>query len=110
MNTYIMRIICLMLLSFLISACANQNKPNDVVAVKAGDEYYQVDAAAARALEKESDERVMCTRRSVVGSNRKQKVCTTQSEIDKDRDDARNIMDKARNIKASKLAAERRGN
>jgi len=103
-----MKIINIILLSVLITACSNKS-PNDVVAVKAGDDYYRVDASAARALEGDTDDHVMCTRRSVVGSNRKQKVCTTRSEIESNQQDARDIMEQHQSIKAKRLAASKGG-
>ena len=103
-----MKLILIMIFSIMISACATKS-PNDVVAVKAGDEYYQVDQSAARALEGDSEERVMCTRRSVVGSNKKKKVCTTQSEIDKERNNARDIIQEANKIKAQQATVGKGG-
>jgi len=98
-----MKILILVVLCLVISACSNKS-PNDVVAVKSGDDYYQVDEAAARSLEGKTDDHVMCTRRSVVGSNRKQKVCTTSAELNKDREDARDLIDQHKSMQSRKLA------
>jgi len=106
----IMKFLMLTPLLFLLGACATNKDPNQVVAVKAGDEYYQVDNAAARSLEGKTEDRVVCTRRSVVGSNKKQKVCTTQAEIDRDREAARDVMRKNEQIRVGREAAEKRGN
>lgn len=103
-----MKLISIIIFSLVISACATKS-PNDVVAVKAGDEYYQVDTAAAKALEGDNEERVMCTRRSVVGTNKKKKICTTQTEIDRERDNARDIMQEVNKIKAQEATVGKGG-
>lgn len=103
-----MKIVSITILVLVIAACSNKN-PNDIVAVKAGDEYYQVDAAAAKSLEGKTEERVICKRRVVTGSNRKQKICTTQSQIDSDRRDAERVIRDNDKIRTRKLVDEKKG-
>ena len=105
-----MKLTILLLSILALAACANKKQPDDVVAVKVGDEYYQVDQAAARSLEDKTEDRVMCTRRSVVGSNRKQNVCTTVTEMERERSEARRVIDKNNQIRNGRLAAEKQGN
>ncbi len=95
-----MKTIPIVLLAFLLSACTSPTKPDDVVAVKVGDDYYQVDSSAARSLEGKTEDRVMCTRRAVVGSNKKVKTCTTASELETEQDEARRVIDRHRTINA----------
>jgi len=104
-----MKFLVLAIAFFTLTACSNKN-PNDVVAVKAGDEYYQVDQSASRSLEGKTDDRVICKRRVVTGSNRKEKVCTTQAQIDRDRADADRIMRESEKVKTRTLIQSRKGN
>ena len=102
-----MKLIVIALFLFALNACSNKN-PNDVVAVKAGDEYYQVDKSAAKSLEGKTEDRVICKRRVVTGSNRKQKICTTQSQIDRDRADAERTMRESEKLRTRNFIDSKR--
>lgn len=92
-----MKKIMIMLLPILfLVACSNN--PNKVVAVKVGEEYYATDQAASQALNDDNEEQVICERRTKTGSHRVQRVCTTVSQKEKDREDARRIMEQNRSI------------
>ncbi|KAA3650967.1 MAG: hypothetical protein DWP95_00865 [Proteobacteria bacterium] len=93
----------------LMTACSNK-KPDDVVAVKVGDEYYQVDDSASRSLEGKTEDKVVCKRRIVTGSHRKEKICTTQAQLDRERAAAEKVMDENRSFENRKIIQEHRGN
>ena len=65
-------------------ACGSNSKDR-VVAVKVGDEYYKPEASAAMALDTGSNEKIVCKKRIVTGSNRKERTCVTQAQMDRER-------------------------
>lgn len=83
----------ILIILFLLAACGSN--PNKVMAVKVGDELYKPDPAAAMALDTGTKENIICERRIVTGSNRKQKVCTTETQKETERRDAERYMDRA---------------
>ena len=78
-----MKTILLILFLALLAACGP--RPHKVVVVKAGDDYYKPDRAAAMALDTGTDEKIVCERRIKTGSHRKQRVCTTVSQKQRER-------------------------
>jgi hypothetical protein len=93
--------------TLFLTACGSN--PNKVVAVKAGDDYYKPDKAAAMALDQDSNERIICKSRAVTGSHRKVKTCTTRAEMERDREDARKVMDENHSLNSRKLAGSKSG-
>ncbi|MCB1583805.1 MAG: hypothetical protein R3E90_13945 [Marinicella sp.] len=96
-----MKLFLLFIFTFMLAACGSN--PNKVVAVKVGDEYYATDQAASQALASDSDEQVICERRTKTGSHRVQRVCTTESQREKDREDAKKVLDENRSINTRDL-------
>lgn len=78
-----MKKLILLVLSMGLVACGSN--PQKVAAVKVGDEYYKPDNSAAMAIDNKTGERIVCERRIVTGSNRKQKSCTTESQKKQER-------------------------
>lgn len=74
----------LTILSFIGLAACGSN-PHRVAAVKVGDEYYKPEASAAMAIDTGSDEKIICKKRIVTGSHRKEKTCVTQKQMDRER-------------------------
>ena len=67
-----------------LMACGSNSKDR-VVAVKIGDDYYKPEPSAAMALDTGSKEKIICKKRVITGSHRKEKTCVTQSQLDRDR-------------------------
>lgn len=82
----------LLLISILaLSACSNQKK--DIVAVESKGEVYALDDAAKDAVVKnDGKDKLVCTHRQKTGSHFKQKRCTTKSQRELDRKNAREIL------------------
>ncbi|TDR23214.1 hypothetical protein [Marinicella litoralis] len=79
-----MKTLLLIILFFGLSACGSNTKDR-VAAVKVGDELYKPDRSAAMAIDTGSKERLVCERRIVTGSHRKEKVCSTVAERERER-------------------------
>lgn len=90
----------LLIAVFSLAACASSK--DRVVAVKVGDEYYKPEPEAAMAIDTGADKKVVCKRRIVTGSHRKQKTCKTQEQMDRERRDAQE------NITKNQLLEQRR--
>ena len=82
-------------------ACSSNSKDR-VVAVKIGDEYYKPEPSAAMALDTGSNEKIVCKKRIVTGSNRKERTCVTQAQMDRERRTAQE------NIGNNQIMLERR--
>lgn len=67
----------------LLVACGSN--PNKVAAIKVGDELYKPDSAAAQSIDTGNKDEIVCTRRIVTGSHRREKVCTTRTEMERER-------------------------
>ena len=67
-----------------LMACGSNTKDR-VVAVKVGDDYYKPEPSAAMALDTGSKEKIVCQKRIVTGSHRKQRTCVTQAQLDRER-------------------------
>jgi hypothetical protein len=100
------KLIVTMLFTFLV-ACGSS--PKRVVAIKAGDELYKPDDAAAQALDTGSSERIVCQRRIVTGSHRKEKICTTERQMELDKQRSREMIDRNKTLIEKTRAAERGG-
>ncbi len=79
-----MKTILLIIILFGVSACASNTKDR-VVAVKVGDKLYKPDASAAMAIDTGSNERIVCEKRIVTGSHRKERTCSTVTQKAKER-------------------------
>ncbi len=98
-----------MLVLFVFLAACGSN-PNKVMAVKVGDELYKPDQSAAMALDTGSKERIVCERRIVTGSHRKQKTCTTVAEKERERRAAQETITKNDTMISRKLVQSKGGN
>ena len=78
-----MKLTLLIIIFLGLLACGSN--PNRVAAVKVGDELYKPDASAAMAIDTGSNERIVCEKRIVTGSHRKQKSCSTLQQKQKER-------------------------
>ena len=67
-----------------LMACGSNTKDR-VVAVKVGDDYYKPEPSAAMALDTGFKEKIVCQKRIVTGSHRKQRTCVTQAQLDRER-------------------------
>ncbi|WP_223789703.1 hypothetical protein [Marinicella meishanensis] len=74
----------LILFAFVLLVACGSN-PNKVAAIKVGDELYKPDNAAAMAIDTGNKDEIVCKRRIVTGSHRKQKACTTRTEMERER-------------------------
>jgi len=101
-----MKSIVVILFITLLVACGP--RPHKVVAVKAGDDYYKPDRAAAMALDTGTDEKIVCERRIKTGSHRKQRVCTTVSQKERDRKAAKETIDSG-NLFNSRQIVDQKG-
>lgn len=73
------------LLSAFIGLAACGSSPHRVAAVKVGDEIYKPEPSAAMAIDTGSNEKIVCSKRIVTGSHRKEKSCVTQKQLDRER-------------------------
>ena len=87
-----MKIILLSLLLFIVGCTHN---PNEVVAVEKGGPTYITDESATEALAEGNEENVICERRVITGSHRVTRVCTTKDQKQKDREEARRLLDRS---------------
>lgn len=78
-----MKKILILVIAMGLAACGSN--PHKVAAVKVGDEYYKPDNSAAMALDNKTDEKLVCERRIVTGSHRKQKTCSTVAQKKEER-------------------------
>lgn len=78
-----MKKIIIVTISFILTACGSSS--HKVAAVKIGDEYYKPEPSAAMAIDTGSNEKIVCKKRIVTGSHRKQKTCLTQTQLDAER-------------------------
>ena len=84
--------ITIIILFMALAACSN--KKSDVIGVEVDGEYYAVDHAAKEAaVNNDGKDKLICTHRQQTGSHFKQKRCTTVSQRNKDRKDAKEILD-----------------
>ena len=90
-----------------LTACGSN--PNRVAAVKVGDELYKPDAAAAQALDTGSSDKVICKKRIVTGSHRKQKICTTAAQMELDKQRSQEMIDRNRSLLEREAAAAKGG-
>lgn len=90
----------------LLAACGP--RPHKVVAVKAGDDYYKPDRAAAMALDTGTSEKIICERRIKTGSHRKQRVCTTANQKARERRAAEETIDSG-NLFNSRQIVDQKG-
>ncbi len=84
----------LLLLVMTMGLVACGSSPHKVAAVKVGDEYYKPDNSAAMAIDNNTDEKIVCEKRIVTGSHRKQKSCTTVARKKEERRAAQARMDR----------------
>ncbi len=75
----------IILISTCLGLAACGSSPDRVAAVKVGDEYYKPESSAAMAIDTGSKEKIVCQKRIVTGSHRKQKTCVTQAQMDRER-------------------------
>lgn len=78
-----MKKLFIIVMFFGLVACGSN--PHKVVAVKVGDEYYKPDNSAAMAIDNKTNERIVCEKRIVTGSHRKQKTCSTVAQKKEER-------------------------
>lgn len=86
-----MRLFFTLIIFSTLMACGSNTKDR-VVAVKIGDDYYKPESSAAMALDTKSDERIVCKKRIVTGSHRKERTCVTQAQLDSERKAAQENM------------------
>jgi hypothetical protein len=79
-----MKPITLIILFLGLIACGSNTKDR-VVAVKVGDKLYKPDPSAAMAIDTGSKERIVCEKRIVTGSHRKERTCSTVAQKEKER-------------------------
>ena len=79
-----MKIFTLIILFLGLVACGSNSKDR-VVAVKVGDKLYKPDSSAAMAIDTGSKERIVCEKRIVTGSHRKERTCSTAAQKEKER-------------------------
>ncbi|MCX7552337.1 hypothetical protein OS175_00475 [Marinicella sp. S1101] len=102
-----MKSILLIIVVVALAACGSN--PNKVAAVKVGDELYKPDNSAAMALDNDTKEKIVCERRIVTGSHRKQKVCTTVGQKERDREAAQQTIESNATLIQLRLAEEKGG-
>ena len=78
-----MRSIVLLYLILCLTACGSS--PHKVAAVKIGDEYFKPEPSAAMAIDTGSNEILVCKKRVITGSHRKERTCVTQKQINDER-------------------------
>ncbi len=93
--------------TFLLVACGSN--PNKVVAVKAGEDVYKTDMAAAHAIKTNNKDKVVCETRRKTGSHFKEKICTTVSQKEREREDAKRTMEQNRTLSAKRVTQGRGG-
>lgn len=74
-----MKLFTLIIILLTLVACGSNTKDR-VVAVKVGDDLYKPDSSAAMAIDTGSNERIVCEKRIVTGSHRKERTCSTVAE------------------------------
>ena len=97
-----MKLLLTVVMFAFLAACGSQNTKDRVVAVKVGDEYYKPEASAAMSIDTGSKEKLVCKKRIVTGSHRKEKTCVTQAQMDRERKAAQE------NISNNQIMHERR--
>jgi hypothetical protein len=70
---------------FLALLACGANTKDRVVAVKVGDKLYKPDTSAAMAIDTGSNEKIVCEKRIVTGSHRKERSCSTVNQKAKER-------------------------
>ncbi len=87
-----MKIGILIISIITLTACSNQK--SDVIGVKSNGEYYAIDHAAKdAAIKNDGKDKMACSYRKKTGSHLKVRRCTTKSQLEKDRKNAREILD-----------------
>ena len=79
-----MKLTIVIILFCSLIACGSNSKDR-VVAVKVGDEYYKPEPSAAMAIDTGSNEKIICKKRIVTGSHRKERTCVTQAQRERER-------------------------
>ncbi len=87
-----MKLFTLIILFLGLVACGSNTKDR-VVAVKVGDKLYKPDRSAAMAIDTGNNERIVCERRIVTGSNRKERTCSTVARKEQERRAAQESID-----------------
>ena len=102
-------ILTILLITFFFVACSQ--KPNNVVAVKIGDEHYATDRYAAEALaNNNSKDKVICKNIMKTGSRMKTRVCSTKSQMELERkEDQQRINDAIQNTANQRTLNNRGG-
>ncbi len=85
----------LIILFGLLVACGSNN--HKVVAIKVGDEYYKPANSAAMALDNNTNEKLICEKRVITGSRKKQKACLTEAQKREERRSAEERMERVMN-------------
>lgn len=99
-----MKYLTLLLVLFAIGCAHN---PNQVVAVEKDGETYYTDEHASEALAQGNEQEVICERRVITGSHRVTRVCTTKKQKNRDRQEAREYMERNTSFENKKLAKGR---
>lgn len=102
-----MKKILILVIAMGLAACGSN--PHKVAAVKVGDEYYKPDNSAAMAIDNNTNEKIVCEKRIVTGSHRKQKTCTTVARKKEERRAAEARMDRDLTHKTRELTDQYNG-